>query len=101
DNPSATSSILLALIKPRTAIGIAKENDAAYTITVPRMDRAQYHITERIAELLRPLGIDPKRLSLKPQLQLPKTDKVSGRVGINISAGSSSRYAPVETYASI
>lgn len=101
DNASVTSSMLVASIQPKVAIGIEKENAVVYDVVVPRIDREKHHITQRIAELLRPLGIDPASVDLRPQLQLRKDEMVRGRVGINISAGSESRYAPEEVYAKI
>lgn len=101
DNASVTSSMLVTSIQPKVAIGVEKENAVVYDVVVPRIDREKYHITQRIVELLRPLGIDPIDVDLRPQLQLQRAEKVRGRVGINISAGSESRYAPEQVYAQI
>ncbi|MEO6940724.1 MAG: glycosyltransferase family 9 protein [Candidatus Kapaibacterium sp.] len=101
DNASVTSSILISSIQAKTSIGIEKENGVVYDILVPRLDREETHISRRIAELLRPLGIDPDTIDLRPRLRLPESIKIKGRVGINISAGGDSRYAPVETYSAI
>ena len=101
DNASATSSILIRRIRPKVAIGIDKSNAVIYDIVVPRLDPIQTHISRRIAELLRPLRIDPERIDLRPQLKLPKQIRVPGRIGINVSAGSGSRYAPAAVYATI
>ncbi|HET6510861.1 MAG TPA: glycosyltransferase family 9 protein [Candidatus Kapabacteria bacterium] len=101
DNASVTSSILMASIKPRFAIGIEKENAVVYDVLVPRIDREKNHISARIAELLRPLGIDPNTVNAKPQLRIKQLQKVAGRLGINISAGTESRWAPETVYAEI
>lgn len=101
DNASVTSSMLMASIKPRYAVGIEKENAVVYDILVPRIDRANHHISTRIAELLRPLGIDPSTIDLKPQLSVERQSATSGKLGINISAGTESRWAPAATYAVI
>jgi ADP-heptose:LPS heptosyltransferase len=101
DNASVTSSILMASIKPQYAIGIEKENAVVYDVLVPRIDREKNHISVRIAELLRPLGIEPNTVSGKPQLNIMRQPVVPGRLGVNISAGTESRWAPESTYASI
>jgi len=101
DNASVTSSILVSSIAAKISIGIEKENKVVYDIVVPRINREEHHITRRIVELLRPLGIDPEEVNLQPQLNVKQLEKIKGRIAINISAGSSSRYAPEETYASI
>ncbi|HYM20281.1 MAG TPA: glycosyltransferase family 9 protein [Candidatus Kapabacteria bacterium] len=92
DNPSATSSMLVAALSPRFSIGIEKDNSTSYNIRVPLLDRSQYHIGRRIAELLRPLGIDPEVLSLKPVLKSVNITPVPGRIGFNLSAGTPDRY---------
>jgi ADP-heptose:LPS heptosyltransferase len=101
DNASVTSSMLMASIKPKHAIGIEKENAVVYDVLVPRLDREANHISARIAELLHPLGIDPKSVDAKPQLKIERRKKVTGRLGINISAGTESRWAPEAVYAEI
>lgn len=101
DNASVTSSMLVAAIKARYAIGIEKENAVVYDVLVPRIDRGENHIARRIAELLRPLGIDPETIDLKPVLDLATSPRVNGRLGINISAGTESRWAPDRVYAQV
>ena len=101
DNASVTSSMLMAKIKPKYAVGIEKENAVVYDVLVPRLDRETNHISRRIAELLRPLGIDPATVDPMPQLKVDRRPKVSGRLGINISAGTESRWAPESVYAEI
>jgi ADP-heptose:LPS heptosyltransferase len=87
DNPSSTSSILTALISARYSIGIQKENSFSYNIIVPLVDRAKLHISRRIAELLRPFGIDPELVSLRAVLKSIPAKKIEGRIGLVISAG--------------
>ncbi len=101
DNASATSSILAAMIGARYTIGIEKENASVYNVLVPRIDRARYHIARRIAELLRPFGIDPENVDLHSTLSVATLPKVQGRVGYNISAGVESRTVPIENNAKI
>jgi len=87
DNPSSTSSILTAAISAKYSIGINKENASSYNITVPLVDRSKYHIARRIAELLRPFGIDPDTIELRARLHNVSGEKVIGRLGLIISAG--------------
>lgn len=101
DNASVTSSLLISRIKPRYAIGIEKENAVVYDILVPRIDRNVNHISRRIAELLRPLGIDPESIDPQPRLNVQRKPVIKGRLGINISAGTESRWAPEAVYAEI
>ncbi len=94
DNPSSTSSILITAIAPKFAIGIEKDNSSSYNYTVPLLNRSQFHIARRIAELLRPFGIDTQNLSLQPKLKELTIKRISGKVGIIISAGAPDRYIP-------
>jgi ADP-heptose:LPS heptosyltransferase len=101
DNASVTSSLLIRRIKPRIAIGIEKENAVVYDILVSRVNREQFHVSRRVAELLRPFGIDPDSVSLTPVLHLDRAAIVHGRIGMNVSAGASNRYPSASTYAEI
>lgn len=101
DNASVTSSLLISRISAKYAIGIEKENAVVYDVLVPRLDRSDHHISERIAQLLMPLGINPKDINLKPTLIVARQSVMPGRLGINISAGTESRWAPERTYSEI
>ena len=101
DNASATSSIIATMIGARYTIGIEKENATSYNILVPRIDRGRYHIARRIAELVRPFGIDPEGIDLKPTLSITRNNVVRGRVGINISGGIIARSIPAEVGSAI
>ena len=101
DNPSSTSSILTAAISANYSIGIEKENSSSYNITVPLVDRAKFHIARRIAELLKPFGIDPEGISLRPTLKNIHVNKIDGRLGLVISAGALNRQVSVKTNAEI
>ncbi len=96
DNPSSTSSILTAIIAARSSVGIEKANSSSYNVTVPLIDRAKFHIARRLIELLRPFGIDPEVVSLRPQLKDISSQKIEGRIGLVISAGAQSRYVPAQ-----
>ena len=101
DNPSATSSMLTAMIAAKYSVGIQKENASMYNVLVPLLDRAKYHVTRRITELASAFGIDPETINLKPTLKSQNVEQIRGRVGLNISAGAESRCATIETNARI
>jgi ADP-heptose:LPS heptosyltransferase len=101
DNASATSTIVAAMVSARFSVGIEKENAESYNVLVKRLDRGKYHVSRRIAELLRPFGIDPETVSLRPVLRTPDIRKVPGRVALNISSREPSRYLPIEVNARI
>ncbi|MEP0821999.1 MAG: glycosyltransferase family 9 protein [Ignavibacterium sp.] len=111
DNASATSTVILLLAGGRWNIGLAKENSYACDIAVPLKSRKDSHIVERIAELLRPLGIDPSKehLSIKYFIGQDAHDEVnrfleatgknrSALIGVNISAGSDTRFWGIANY---
>ncbi len=101
DNPSVTSSAIISLIGAAYSIGVEKDNSAVYSVTVPQFDHHSTHITNRIVELLRPLGIDPAAVPLQPILKKPTSTTIEGRVGLNLSAGSSNRELTTKTNAEI
>ncbi|GJQ21856.1 MAG: heptosyltransferase [Bacteroidia bacterium] len=111
DNPSATSTVILLLAGGKWNVGLAKENSYACDIVVPLKSRRDSHIVERIAELMRPLGIDPSKehLAVRYFIDKESNDEVSrfleatGKdrstlVGINISAGSDTRFWGIRNY---
>jgi ADP-heptose:LPS heptosyltransferase len=100
DKASVTSSILLAFIGAKINIGIAKENDVMYDIVVPRPSQTEVHITERVAELLRPFGIDPALVDKRPRLNIT-AKRLKGRVGLNVSSRTPDRSAPSQASAEI
>jgi ADP-heptose:LPS heptosyltransferase len=102
DNVSASSTSLIALIAPKCAVGLDKENAFAYDIIVPRPSQDAVHIVDRLGELLRPFGIDPRSVDLS--LEYVTTPAVSARakqwmessvtaprVGINMFASSTAK----------
>src|ERR1039458_7657950 len=93
DKASVTSSVLLTAISPKVRVGIQKENSVVYDITVPRPSQTEVHITERVAELLRPFGIDPSTVDRQPILNL-HVQRQKGRIGLNVSSRSADRSAP-------
>ncbi len=100
DKASVTSSILMALSGAKIRLGVQKENATVYDITVPQFSQYSRHVTERVAEMLRPLGIDPETVDRRPRLKI-NYKRVKGRVGINVSARTSERSAPPEAMAKI
>lgn len=100
DNPSVTSSILLAAAGARVTVGVQKENAISYDITVPRLSNTEYHVSDRIAELLRPFGIEPHTVQKQPKLNL-HASKAQGRVGLNVSGRVPERSLPPEPSARI
>ena len=100
DKASVTSSVLLSLIRAKVSIGVEKENSVVYDITVPRPSQMDVHITERVAELLRPLGIDPKTVDKHPKLKLSAIRQI-GRIGLNVSSRTADRSLPPKASAEI
>jgi ADP-heptose:LPS heptosyltransferase len=110
DNASVTSSFLIRLARTRFAVGIDKENAAAYTHVVPLLDRSKVHIVYRTAQVLMPFGIDPMttvnldleyRLSdndvQKAQSLLPATHGRK-RLGMNVSGRVEAMYWGQENF---
>lgn len=100
DKASVTSSIMLTSFAAKLNIGVEKENSVVYDITVPRPSQMDTHITERVAELLRPLGIDPDSIDKRPRLNLTIV-RQKGRIGLNVSSRTEDRSAPAAACAEI
>ncbi len=100
DKASVTSSILLSRIGAKLRVGIEKENSVVYDITVPRPSQTEVHITQRVAGLLRPFGIDPVAVDRRPQLNL-SAKRQKGRIGLNVSSRTPDRSAPASASAKI
>jgi len=114
DNPSTTSTIFCALAGAQWNIGLAKENDFVYDIKVPLLSRQNVHIIHRIAQLIIPFGINPDSEKLQVQYYISQESEniveqyltlhklnLRNIIGINISAGSNTRYWGVENYRSL
>ena len=111
DNPSATSTVLMLLAKGTWNVGLQKENAYACDIVVPLRSRKDSHIVERIAQLLSVFGIDPGGEDLQIRYRTsPESDRQvetflteTGKhsvslIGVNISAGSDTRFWGVRNY---
>jgi len=101
DNVSASSTIFVSRIKAHCSIGIEKENAYIYDIAVPRLPQSRAHIVDRLAELLRPFGVNPDNEDLRLSYTLPDAAtkraeqwfadncgarEYARRIGVNISA---------------
>jgi len=111
DDVSATVTYLLALCSAKNIFGLRKNNSAAYTQTVERLDSTRHHVIERNLELAKLFNIDvdkskanvrynPKTESLEKVDKLLKKRYSSDKllVGINISAGSEARFWGVDKF---
>jgi len=111
DGTSTTSSVVCAVAGGRWTVGLAKENDFVYDITVRMLSRKDSHIVDRLARLLDAFGIDSSKedLSLKYRTSPASGSTVDAFfrnehldggfvVGINISAGSNARFWGVQNF---
>jgi len=105
DNPSTTSTIICALAGARWNIGLSKQNEYVYDVTVPLLSRRETHIIDRLAMLLTVFGIQPEREKLSvryivsAESETAATDffrdrGLEGRsvIGLNISPGTGVRF---------
>ena len=105
DNSSATSTLLLAFAGGKWNVGLEKDNAYVYDIRVPLLSRRDVHIVERLAELLKPLGVKVRNQDLRVDYTIADSSKAQVRqflqsaglnekqiVGINISSGSETRF---------
>lgn len=111
DNPSATSTALVALAGGAVNVGLKKENGFAYDIAVPMRSRDDTHIVERLADMLRAIGCEvrdselrlhytPGEASRKRAREFFSPYRPSGKkiCCVNTSAGSVSRFWGEENY---
>ncbi|HUK20013.1 MAG TPA: glycosyltransferase family 9 protein [Gemmatimonadales bacterium] len=87
DNPSTSAQLIAMLSRARFRVGIRHERSAHYTHAVPLLDRQTVHIVERIAQLLLPFGIDPRRIPLDLEYPLSDTDRSQARSRIGPGRG--------------
>ncbi len=104
DNPSATSTVIALLAGGKWNVGIDKGNRYAYDIVVPLLSRKDIHIVDRLAQLMTVFGIQPEREELRIRFSITRTSdqtiddfirsssKTRRLIGVNISAGSDTRY---------
>jgi ADP-heptose:LPS heptosyltransferase len=112
--PSVTTLLLVLASGARQRIGIAgRGNDAAFTLTVPPDPRPDGHMVDRLSALARAFGVDPETMDRHPVLELTDdereraesawnaNDRGGERVVVNISAGTSERVWPDDSYAAV
>lgn len=111
DNPSATSTLLLAWAGGRWNVGLEKENAYVYDVCVPLLSRKETHIVDRLAELLKVfrVKVDNARLRLHYRTSQESMNfaadfwekkQLTGKkvVGINISPTDGVRFWGVENF---
>jgi ADP-heptose:LPS heptosyltransferase len=111
DNPSVTSTIFCLLSKAKWNVGIEKQNSFVYDIKVPMLSRKETHIIDRISQLLIPFHIDPlgEQYSIRYFTSAQSDEyadtiiRDSGMIsypiiGINISAGTDTRFWGVDNF---
>jgi len=112
DNSSATSSFLLKYIKPKYSLGLEKSNSSIYDYIVPLKNKIDYHIIDRISNLLLPFNINPNEQNFELEYKLPNSaidfskkffseifqyeNKKTIVLGINLSGSSEAKFWGVE-----
>ena len=89
DNPSTSAQLIARASGARYRVGIRHERSSHYTHAVPLLDRRRVHIVERIAQLLLPFGIDPRRIPLDLEYPLANTDRAKARARLGARRGQS------------
>lgn len=106
---STTVSYIIALIKAKNKIGIAKGNKKIYTTTIEKLDGSKNHIVVRINQLLRAFSIpnsDARINYFVKQENEINTKKylnsifkeINFLIVVNISAGSDARFWGVDNF---
>lgn len=114
DDVSTTVSFIVALSKASNKFALEKENKKIFTGTVPRLNPISSHVVYRILEIGRLFGINipsqgnkditihyyPKEEAIKNTEQYIQKRFRENKflVGVNISAGSKSRFWGVQNY---
>jgi ADP-heptose:LPS heptosyltransferase len=111
DNPSTTSTIICALAGARWNIGLSKQNEYVYDVTVPLLSRRETHIIDRLAMFLTVFGIQSEKEELRVRYVVSseseaavraffKEHRLEGRspIGLNISPGTGVRFWGVPNF---
>jgi ADP-heptose:LPS heptosyltransferase len=111
DETSTTATLLCLLTKARYTAGFEKENAYVYSIRIHLPSQKEYHVVDRLARILTVFGIDPSGEDLRLRYGvLPANRLIATRffdekyitdqrkLGINISAGSESRFWGIENF---
>jgi ADP-heptose:LPS heptosyltransferase len=64
DNSSVSAGLFVKLVNAKYSLGLDKGNRNIYNYTVPLKNKMEFHIVERIAQLLVPFGVDISNLDL-------------------------------------
>ena len=109
DNASTTSTLFVRASGAPYRLGIDKENRGVYSHVVPLLDRTQVHVSDRIAQLMMPFGIEPKTVDMRPRYPVSleeqqkaihdlALDSESNAVGVILSGSlATRRYGPENT----
>lgn len=105
DDVSTTVSYLVAFSKCKNKIGFRKGTEKLYTILVDKLDPSKYHVVDRLMEFTKPFKIsyNPDKVNI---IYTPQNESIKSvnsyiekhfstnnfLIGINISAGSNSRF---------
>ncbi len=114
DDVSTTVSYIIALSRAKNKFGLEKRNKSIYTKTIPKLDSKNIHIVSRLLEIAKlfnlradnsknGIGYYPSYSSLKKAEEFLKKSfqKSNFLIGVNISAGSDSRFWGVERFKSL
>ena len=110
---SLTSAFIAASIRAKYRVALCKGTDFVYDVVAPQLPE-RHHIVDLLAQLLRPFGIDPERVELRPYCVVSKSAIASARrflhprvspdallVGLSISAKSPSRHWGAARFAAL
>ena len=111
DHPSREGALLARICRAKNKVGYNREGEKTFSFGIPSNDenRALHAVVRNLA-CLKPLGVPPNadgRPELFPDARLQKKIREdipqdgTKTVLLNISAGDSSRYWPVEKWASV
>lgn len=111
DHPSTTSMALLRMLEPAVTVGFQNPRGYLYDLPVPPRPRERTHVMDRLGDLMAGLGCDvpegSPRVSFRPSEDSrdrvrPVLEELRAGAawlcGVNISAGSSSRYWGTQQY---
>jgi len=110
--PSVTTLLLILASGARYRVGIAgRGNDSAFNVLVPSESKPGSHMIDRLAALARPFRAELSEAERRPVLEISADERAraesawgppSGeRVLVNISAGTSERRWPEDSYVTV
>lgn len=114
DDVSTTVSYLIAFANCKNKIGLMKGTDKLYSDLVNKLDPTKYHVIERVMEFTKPFNItyNPAKVNIvynpKPESIAVVDNYIEKHfpvnnflIGINISAGSNSRFWGIRNFKEI